>query len=624
MDKKCGQELTESSNKAMEHRCEPCLAVYDKDNVNSVGFCVQCVEYMCELCANHHQKSKATRTHDLLTGNEIPESKAPFQMLEVIGKCPNHSEEVVTYECKDHGQFLCVNCVKTDHMHCPQLTEIAFKVSDEIDKSKLSETLLKIEENAAKCEALVEKKRKNLDIMTRQRDEILARQSTLKLKLEKVLKDLQKQEDQVNESFAGRLSKLSTEINTLTKLQNRNQLVHQFAQATSKYALPSQLYIVANGHFEHISDELISLADNEEVPDFRDNMTDVKHDILNLFLAVEVSKEICENSSDEYLDTQLEAMFDLPGQSSEPACPEHLTEDKKKAPILQEQSLMGSEVKLSNSHTVSCKGDAKPCDVVGIAIVASDLLHVVTDYANTKVKVFDHNFKFLHQKPLQSRPCSICKLKHNQIAVLLVDKIIAIFNVSKIEVQQVNIFRLDMYGHCVIKYGNNLAVMCSESKFQGNFESTSPSISVKIVDPVNGNTLSSLANFLNRGPNHGKKIKLIKPCQIYSRYGTELIIGTDNGIKVFDADGVQKWFFSREHVLKGTTGITSDTDNNLYVCGFGSNNIHQVFSLSYTYTKVIIEEIQCPWALAYDQSEKKLVVGCRNTNSVFVYKFTYQ
>ena len=70
---------------------------------------------------NHHSKLKATRNHTLLSGDELPDNKAPFEMLEVIGKCTDHPEEEIAYECEDHQQFLCLNYVKAKHLRCANL-----------------------------------------------------------------------------------------------------------------------------------------------------------------------------------------------------------------------------------------------------------------------------------------------------------------------------------------------------------------------------------------------------------------------------------------------------------------------------------------------------------------------
>ena len=100
------------------------------------------------------------------------------------------------------------------------------------------------------------------------------------------------------------------DIKRLEKLKDRIALHGQFAQVTSKYASPAQLYIVTSGHFQVIDDLLEGFHNNNRTSDSNISFTDINDDILNLLLTVDISNHILDNSSDS-VDWDCESARDI-------------------------------------------------------------------------------------------------------------------------------------------------------------------------------------------------------------------------------------------------------------------------------------------------------------------------
>lgn len=159
-----------------------------------------------------------------------------------------------------------------------------------------------------------------------------------------------------------------------------------------------------------------------------------------------------------------------------------------------------------------------------------------------------------------------------------------------------------------------------------------------------------------------RQIAIDDGCWGVSVYGEELVIGFDNKVEIFDFGGRSEHviqclgsdyyvtidrlgrFYHKHHGntlhcrhvsgkfsfsyhsadLVNLTGITLDSDGNIYVAGFQSNNIHQL-SPDGTFIRIILgalDGIFHPLKLHFTKDYSKLLVANNNGAHVTVYSFT--
>lgn len=116
--------------------CEPCRLTIKKE-VNAVGFCEDCLEYLCNGCVETHRKGRILRTHahTILQGKEMPRFSSSGDDLYEMCHC---KLGVVRYFCKDHNVLVCKSCKIHSHRGCnfADITNISkdFSISREYQK----------------------------------------------------------------------------------------------------------------------------------------------------------------------------------------------------------------------------------------------------------------------------------------------------------------------------------------------------------------------------------------------------------------------------------------------------------------------------------------------------------
>jgi len=155
--------------------CQPC------GDVKATAFCTDCYEYLCTNCSGHHRKLGITKTHILLTGDNMPDQ--PSKDVKTIQKCPEHRYNQIEYHCEKHNTMCCGDCKSRSHQECEvkYIPDIAgaFKVGHEFSVLKANILLSShlIVKSAAdideclkavkqqKCDALEQFKQKRTNII---------------------------------------------------------------------------------------------------------------------------------------------------------------------------------------------------------------------------------------------------------------------------------------------------------------------------------------------------------------------------------------------------------------------------------------------------------------------------
>ncbi|XP_077984487.1 E3 ubiquitin-protein ligase TRIM56-like [Glandiceps talaboti] len=102
-----------AKDKADKIKCFSC----EKDDINSsASYCLQCGDFMCLECANHHKRMKTTKEHEVLTGKELHEKKDWTNARSKTGTaCKKHPDEILKLYCKQCELPVCVLCSLQDH-----------------------------------------------------------------------------------------------------------------------------------------------------------------------------------------------------------------------------------------------------------------------------------------------------------------------------------------------------------------------------------------------------------------------------------------------------------------------------------------------------------------------------
>jgi len=92
----------------------------DEEN-EATFFCVECQEYLCEMCTNAHKTVRLTENHQVISLEEMKDGN----QMNVISKsisnsqiyCQIHQEEEIKLFCEDCKLSICSLCVPQHPSH---------------------------------------------------------------------------------------------------------------------------------------------------------------------------------------------------------------------------------------------------------------------------------------------------------------------------------------------------------------------------------------------------------------------------------------------------------------------------------------------------------------------------
>ena len=94
--------------------CEPCHK--DGNKVQADGFCVNCLDYMCNTCLKYHKKY--VRNHTQLDSKNMPQDFC-------VERCTVHPNEFVKFYCPRCDDTTCPECIPIKHQaECSEFKHI--------------------------------------------------------------------------------------------------------------------------------------------------------------------------------------------------------------------------------------------------------------------------------------------------------------------------------------------------------------------------------------------------------------------------------------------------------------------------------------------------------------------
>ena len=114
-----------------EEKCDQCVRT---DSGEAVAFCVQCSDFLCEACRDHHRAWRKTLDHEIIpTGERLSkgdEGSVVSKFCPQPVQCTIHRGESLKYYCKQCKQLICRDCMgskvhKSHNEHCILVEEVA-------------------------------------------------------------------------------------------------------------------------------------------------------------------------------------------------------------------------------------------------------------------------------------------------------------------------------------------------------------------------------------------------------------------------------------------------------------------------------------------------------------------
>ncbi|KAM3617217.1 uncharacterized protein V6R79_003459 [Siganus canaliculatus] len=123
------KDTTEATSTSDEKSAQVCTSC--EDNAGTIGFCVECGEWLCKTCVEAHQRVKITKDHKIRT-KEDADADAASESVSTSGQrpvfCPIHKQEPLKLFCETCDTLTCRDCQLLEHKeHRYQFLEEAFQ-----------------------------------------------------------------------------------------------------------------------------------------------------------------------------------------------------------------------------------------------------------------------------------------------------------------------------------------------------------------------------------------------------------------------------------------------------------------------------------------------------------------
>ena len=617
IDDECLQTQARIEDKNLSSECIPCKL--EAKSVRAFGFCVQCGEFICKECNEMHKKFKATRMHEVLKGNDLPEDLSAFNKLSKIHFCSKHPDKEIEFKCIKDDMLFCSMCAHSEHKTCESIKHISS--IDEESQTKIDSFLEAIVSLKVDVEKTLNCKLQEADDLEKESKRVTRSSTEIIDKLkecityienrfitqysEHIESENKKCANAIGECF-GLVEKLDMMINvisTVLKYGSRVQkavVINQLKddETNAKHLLAEQKVCSSNYLNEYLHNETEALKEILQL-DFSDNL----RRMCGAGICPEAKEECAGGKHTAHHDSNIADTgsrtyhYDL-GNSL----------DKQPRCRGNKHSLIKCNVRKIGEHDISVPSSTNPCHHNGSLFMDNGNM-IFIDRSNEHVKIIDPDFKVLCCKSLDEKPLDVCWRMNNKVALATNNKLWVVDLLNNIEFGNSRYFRdEDSYGfRSICRYGNNYAILMfnKDNTFFIEIRNKKHKLQGTIVDftSVEGD---------EDDLKHAKCVRC--------RNEDELIVCEPTQLRAFDLEGDEKWYFAPKE-LKHASYVTFDTKKNIYVCDLESNNIFQMAAYSYKISRILIDDIPRPTSLLFNPINQTLVIGCHDDDKVHVYEF---
>ena len=107
----------ESKIQSEEHTgCDQCI---NTSNGSAVAFCINCCEFLCEVCTKHHKTWRKTVSHELEQIKKSSSTSLKGRTVDIPHQpvhCQLHCDETLKFYCETCAVLICCDCIVLKHI----------------------------------------------------------------------------------------------------------------------------------------------------------------------------------------------------------------------------------------------------------------------------------------------------------------------------------------------------------------------------------------------------------------------------------------------------------------------------------------------------------------------------
>ena len=416
-----------TSDEYFDPFCEPCEESRGK-NVKTECFCKDCNQYLCTDCYTTHRSLRATRSHVIQTGDDMPKSMADKPPK--YDTCDNHPKHHRDQHCCDHGVLVCPTCCSTSHSLCDTKSvqdACQYVQQSEVDKlcnvnktykSQLLQFLSSVDKHGGK---LTEQKKTMLRDAQTTYDKLLAEinksYQNIKTAIEAEYNSQDATVSQIKQGIKDQISRVDAEINFTNTIKGSPITVKTFLCLQESISNTRE----SAGIIESLKDSL----------DLKSLSFEPNKDIQKLISQPMNFGSINKSSVNDDVNVSVPDIK-LPISTKSFAGAIGTKQTGRPQPAGQQTTLgkMSGQKKATKmgNFNVRTQEDTVCCLITGVTVTPSGQ-RLMVDQNNKNVKLFSQDMRFLSSMSVSDHPWDITMVNDKE-AVVTVGRSLVVLEVA--------------------------------------------------------------------------------------------------------------------------------------------------------------------------------------------------
>lgn len=599
--------VTQDSDEVHDIVCEQC----DQHGTQTEAwaFCVDCSEYMCKTCLVYHRRY--VPTHSQLDHSEMPRD------LNVTEKCSSHSKLLIKFYCEDCRKLACSECKKLEHAYCGNVRHISelvnydenqkgiadikedirdlMEILDEIEEKRISnmEGLPFREENAK--HAMKVHREKMVKLLKDMKQERMEEYDDEIRDVEETLKDLKQSKKEAAESFDVKQEVLENNLKRAEKNMEKKIETAKSADLVRLHEIQQK-----NKDIASCLGNISSKLDHKQRSDLK----------CRTFVAVKMAEQYVKKVEEDFkkisldnktCDYKVEPLVDsFTYETVDTTRDFFFYKETAKTEMSEKIAVFDSRLQI------------QPVNYTSLCLLGGSKL-LVADNKNNALFAFEdlQQDKLLSILEMPAAPWGIAKINDEKVVVTFPElgRVHFLTLVDSMSVVQTNEVKVgyECYG---VAYGRDRLIV-----------SYLDPAKVQIHD-MSGNVLRCFDRNLDQTP------LFSSPRHVTLSTNKRLIYVSDsnqNTLSCLTFSGKVKAIY-KDNQLTAPFQMATDSAGAVYVCGRGSNNVHQLSS-DLKKMKIFMDAnhgLVKPVSLGLCEEENKLYVGMHSTSSIEVFNIVQE
>ena len=510
---------------------------FNTESVKAVSWCSTCEEGLCKTCDKCHRSFKMSSSHVIVSLEEMNSDKMS-PGIRGINYCSEHNGKIIEVYCVDHSRSCCTLCVTLSHRKCETVISIDSAAAGIKQSTKVVDLSNELQQKSKHIDEMIENRKENIGVIDKKTGDILANIDDVKDVVIKHLNDVaDKMKEKVSSSKKNTVITLSDEVTELSSIK----------------CTVDNWNVILDTCVQHGSEQQCLVEMDRITRKNFDLNKEMKETILqprNSLVTFETNKFLCEFQAnvESFGDLTLDSYLNTNG-------------------ILGKVNFVSGSIKILKTIEIEIN-KAGTRRITGIFV--PNFL-ILTDSINRQVIKYNENYVYLSSLSLPKELSDITSMGQDTVAVA---------SLSSDDIYLINIKTMTLTKR--IKVSTTLHCL---QYVEGEF-----------ITAYNGTLTWLYAEGLQlrESTNHTNAwfIRSLSESSYICADGMHAISHTKDE---------RKQFTYSSPTLTNTRGIDVDVEGNVYIVGYGSNNIHQITSEGEHVRTISTTDfgISSPWVLRF-------------------------